>query len=257
MVRVICFELGLIAAIGVPCTPLHRYCCCLYLLCGVGADVCHCCMLPVWPYATSEGATTCAKRVALVFCCWLWANIPWVEWRGLKSGGGNLIHRKVVFCIFRCQSIWLGISGDNLSSRIFWRNYIFQNEVTWIILRKTHALLRLANAVSPLHSTRGLFCISADVWRGCYCLCYCLCYPRGFCHVLLAICVYDTYSWSVCRVYVRSCLTMCGVIWLCVDLLDYVPLPPDSFLHFGYRTCDSFTSALWQHMAISTPATSW
>ena len=30
---------------------------------------------------------------------------PRVEWRGLKIGGGNLIHRKVVFCIFRCKSI--------------------------------------------------------------------------------------------------------------------------------------------------------
>jgi len=30
---------------------------------------------------------------------------PQVEWRGLRIGGGNLIHRKVVFCIFRCQSI--------------------------------------------------------------------------------------------------------------------------------------------------------
>jgi len=78
-----------------------------------------------------------------------------VEWRGLKIGGGNLIHRKVVVCIFRCQSIWLGISGDNLSSRIFWRTYRFQNQVTWIILRKTHALLLVANAVSHLHSTRG------------------------------------------------------------------------------------------------------
>jgi len=30
---------------------------------------------------------------------------PRVELRGLKIGGGCLIHRKVVFCIFRCQSI--------------------------------------------------------------------------------------------------------------------------------------------------------
>jgi len=53
-------------------------------------------------------------------------NVPRVEWRGLKIGGGNVIHRKVVFCIFRCQSMWVGISGDNLSSRIFWRSYKFQ-----------------------------------------------------------------------------------------------------------------------------------
>jgi len=33
-------------------------------------------------------------------CLW-----PRVEWRGLKIEGGNLIHRQVVFCIFRCQSI--------------------------------------------------------------------------------------------------------------------------------------------------------
>jgi len=46
----------------------------------------------------------------------------------------------------------MGISGDHLSSRIFWRNYRFENTVTQSILRKTHALLSLAHAVSPLHS---------------------------------------------------------------------------------------------------------
>jgi len=51
---------------------------------------------------------------------------PRVEWRGLKIGGGNL----VVFCIFRCQSISVGISGDNLSSRIFWRDWKFQDKLT-------------------------------------------------------------------------------------------------------------------------------
>jgi len=50
-----------------------------------------------------------------------------VERRGLRIGGGNSTHRKVVFCICRCQSIWVGNSGDNLSSRIFWRNYRFQD----------------------------------------------------------------------------------------------------------------------------------
>jgi len=77
---------------------------------------------------------------------------------GLKFnvGGGNLIHRKIVFCICRCLSIWMGISGDYLSSSIFWRDYKFQHKMTRIILRETHALLRLAIAVSPLDSTRGL-----------------------------------------------------------------------------------------------------
>jgi len=35
------------------------------------------------------------------------------NWEGLELKCGNLIHQKVVFCIFRCQSIWVGISGDN------------------------------------------------------------------------------------------------------------------------------------------------
>jgi len=82
------------------------------------------------------------------------AFIPRVEWRGLRIRGGNFIPRKVVFCIFRWQSIWMRISGDTLSSKIFWRNYRFQNKVTWTILRKTHALLRIADAVSALHSTQ-------------------------------------------------------------------------------------------------------
>ena len=32
-------------------------------------------------------------------------DYPWVEWRGLKIGGGNILPQKGVFCIFRCQSI--------------------------------------------------------------------------------------------------------------------------------------------------------
>ena len=75
----------------------------------------------------------CGVVCAGVLCGVVCANVlrgPRVESRGLKIGGGNLIHRKVVFSIFRCQSIWVGISGDNLSSRIFWRNYKFQNKVT-------------------------------------------------------------------------------------------------------------------------------
>jgi len=61
------------------------------------------------------------------------ADKPRVKWRGLKIGGGNLIHRKVVFCIFRCKSIWMGMSGDNLSSRIFWRNHKFE-KTKWLQL---------------------------------------------------------------------------------------------------------------------------
>ena len=67
----------------------------------------------------------CILREALCF-----AGMPRVEWRGLKIGGGNLTHRKVVFCVFRCQSIWVGVSSDNLSSRIFWRNYKFQDKMS-------------------------------------------------------------------------------------------------------------------------------
>jgi len=68
-------------------------------------------------------------RVSMCVCVTIFfgAQHPRVEWRGLKIGGGSLIHRKVVFCIFRCQSIWVGISSDDLSSRIFWRNYKFQD----------------------------------------------------------------------------------------------------------------------------------
>jgi len=36
---------------------------------------------------------------------------PRVEWRGLKIGGGTMVHQKVVFCIFRFQSIWVGTSA--------------------------------------------------------------------------------------------------------------------------------------------------
>jgi len=43
-----------------------------------------------------------------------YTRVSRVERRGLQSRGGNLIHRKFVFCIFRCESIWVGISGDTL-----------------------------------------------------------------------------------------------------------------------------------------------
>ena len=36
---------------------------------------------------------------------YMYKYVPRVERRGLKIGGGNLIHRNVVFCIFRSQSI--------------------------------------------------------------------------------------------------------------------------------------------------------
>jgi len=51
-------------------------------------------------------------------------------------------HQKVVFCIFRFQSIWVGIYGDKPSFRIYKR-------------KKTHALLRLAHVVSPFLFTSG------------------------------------------------------------------------------------------------------
>ena len=59
------------------------------------------------------------------------------------SGAGleeTSIHQKVVFCIFRFQSIRLAISGDNPNVRMY-------------IREKTHDLLRLANVLA-LSSTR-------------------------------------------------------------------------------------------------------
>jgi len=49
------------------------------------------------------------------------SHSPRVEWKGLKIGGGNLIHRKCVCCIFRCQSIWVGISAI---IRVLWVAHI-------------------------------------------------------------------------------------------------------------------------------------
>jgi len=82
-----------------------------------------------------------------------------VVWRGLKIGSGNLIHTNCVFWIFRCQSIWVGISGNNPSCRIIWRNHKVLDKMTSNNLRNTRALLRLSNVVNPLNSTRG--CCSA------------------------------------------------------------------------------------------------
>jgi len=45
---------------------------------------------------------------------------------------------------------------DNPSSRIFWRNDNFQDKMTYINLQKPHAVLRLANVISPLYSIRGV-----------------------------------------------------------------------------------------------------
>jgi len=57
---------------------------------------------------------------------------PRVEWRGLEIGGANLIHRKFVFCISRIQLISGEISGDNLNSRMFSRNYEFQDKMIYL-----------------------------------------------------------------------------------------------------------------------------
>ena len=46
-------------------------------------------------------AVCCSVLKCVAVCC-----NPRVEWRGLKIGGGNLVYRKDVFCIFRCQSIY-------------------------------------------------------------------------------------------------------------------------------------------------------
>jgi len=82
---------------------------------------------------------------------------PWAEWRGLKIGGWKLNTQKGCILYLQIYSIWVGISGDKLSSRIFWRNYKFQDKMTWIKLRKTHALLRLAHAVHSLLSICGKY----------------------------------------------------------------------------------------------------
>jgi len=62
---------------------------------------------------------------------------PRVEWRGLKE---TSIHQKIVSCILRFQSIWVGISGDNPSFRVHKRE-------------KTHALYayQMLSALSCTH----------------------------------------------------------------------------------------------------------
>ena len=64
---------------------------------------------------------------------------PRVECRGLK---GNFNTPKGCILYVQISIIWEGISGDNPSFRIYKRE-------------KTHALLRLGNAVSPVVYTRG------------------------------------------------------------------------------------------------------
>jgi len=73
------------------------------------------------------------------------SNCTWGTNHGWSRGGleETLIHRIGVFWIFRFQSIWVGISGDDPSFRIYKR-------------KKRHVLLRLANVVSPFLSTCGL-----------------------------------------------------------------------------------------------------
>jgi len=97
---------------------------------------------------------------------------PRVERRGLKIGDGNLMHTTCVFWIFRHQSICVGISDNNSSSRRYWRNDKFQDKTTYINLQKTHTLLRLAN-VRPLHSTHGLYSDILHTCRAQYRVCTC------------------------------------------------------------------------------------
>jgi len=94
------------------------------------------------------------------------------------------IHQIVVFCIFRFQSIWVGISGDNPSFGIHKRG-------------KTHAVLRLANFVSPFLHVQALS------------------YTRGVCHVLQNVavcqCCFSQISFRVCCSVLQyaMCCKMC------------------------------------------------
>ena len=55
-----------------------------------------------------EGGTrVCIREQGRVHALLSLSHSPRVEWRALKIGGGNLIHRKVVFCIFRCAYTYL------------------------------------------------------------------------------------------------------------------------------------------------------
>jgi hypothetical protein len=59
-------------------------------------------------------------------------QIPRVELGVLKVGGGNLLHRNVVLCIFKCQSICMWISSNNSSSRNFCKTTKSKNK--WPVL---------------------------------------------------------------------------------------------------------------------------
>jgi len=146
---------------------------------------------------------------------------------GLSREGSEetSIHQIVVFCIFRFQSIRVGISGDNPSFRIYSRE-------------KTHAVLRLANVVSPFLYTCGMSHIwirhvthtkeschtnegvMSHIWRshvaqtldaetrGSVCVCMCVCV-----YVCMCMCV------CVCvrvRVYVYVCVCVCMCLCMCV-----------------------------------------
>jgi len=98
-------------------------------LCHTHECLKHICDMP--PFVTHlyvrHDSSTCVTWPELCHTCE--CAMPLVEWRGLTIGR-NLIHTKVVYCIFRCQSIRVQISGDNLSSRIFCRNHKFQDKMT-------------------------------------------------------------------------------------------------------------------------------
>jgi len=72
---------------------------------------------------------------------------------------GNLIHRKEVFCISRCRSIWVWISAIFRDSVYFGEMKKFQSKWSKATCgSRSHcclALLCLADVVSPLHCTRG------------------------------------------------------------------------------------------------------
>ena len=80
-------------------------------------------------------------------------------WRSSEFQNIYLIHHKCVFCIFRCQSIRVGISGDNPSSRI-WSNDKFPDEMTYIKFWKMLALF----APSATVCCSVLQCVAQLLW---------------------------------------------------------------------------------------------
>jgi len=72
------------------------------------------------------------------------------------GGKARQIREEFVICITAHHSdLFLRVSNMSRKSRILWRNEKFQDEMTLVNLRKTHALLRLADAVRPLNSAHG------------------------------------------------------------------------------------------------------